>query len=117
MSSDPCRLEIRVVPRASRNGIDGVRDGRVVVRVTAPPVDGAATAAAVSVLADALGVPRTAIQVVSGQTSRNKAVIVGGLSPVVVRSKLAIGLDRATGSTERIQRDRRSSGSDRRRNR
>ena len=91
MSSAPCRVEIRVVPRASRNGIDGVRNGRVVVRVTAPPVDGAATDAAVSVLAEALGVARSAIRVVSGRTSRNKAVTVDGLSSADVRSKLATG--------------------------
>jgi uncharacterized protein (TIGR00251 family) len=117
MASDPCRVEIRVVPRASRNGIDGVRDGRLVVRVTAPPVGGAATAAAVSVLADALGVARATIRVVSGQTSRNKAVTIGRLGAAEVFSKLASAPDRTTGPTERRERDRRSSGSDRQRNR
>jgi uncharacterized protein (TIGR00251 family) len=117
MAPDPRRVAIRVVPRASRNSIDGVRDGRLIVRVTAPPADGAATAAAVWVLADALGVPRTTIQVVSGQTSRNKAVTIGGLSMADVFSRLAIGLDRTAGSTERCQRDPRSIDSDRRRNR
>jgi uncharacterized protein len=117
MVPDACRVEIRVVPRASQNGIDGMRDGRIVVRVTAPPVDGAATKAAVSVLAEALGVARTTIQVVSGQTSRNKTVTIGGLGASDVLSKLAIGPDRTAGSTERRPRDRRSSGSDRQRSR
>ena len=71
----------------------GLRDGRILVRVTAPPVDGAATAAAVSVLAEALQVAPTTIRVVAGQTSRNKAVTVGGLRAADVLSKLSIGPD------------------------
>ena len=114
---DPFRLEIRVVPRASKNGIDGLRDGRIVVRVTAPPVDGAATAAAVSVLAEALEVAPTTIRVVAGRTSRNKAVTVGGLRAVDVLSKLSIGRYRAGGSTESRRTGPRSTGSRRQRNR
>ncbi len=116
-AADPSRVEIRVVPRASRNGVDGLRDGRVVVRVTAPPVDGAATAAAVSVLAEALDVAPTTIRVVAGATSRNKAVTVGGLCRTDVLSRLAIGPDRAGGSSESHQPGPRSTGSRRRRNR
>ena len=110
------RIEIRVVPRASRNGIDGVRDGRIVVRVTAPPVDGEATAAAVSVLAKALDVAPTAIRVVSGQTSRNKTVTVAGVTVDVV-SRLPSAPDRTGGSTESRQTDPRSAGSRPRKNR
>jgi len=116
-AANPFRLEIRVVPRASKNGIDGLRGGRIVVRVTAPPVDGAATAAAVSVLADALDVAPTTIRVVAGQTSRNKAVTVAGLRAVDVLSRLSIGRDRAGGSTESRRTDQRSTGSHRQRNR
>jgi hypothetical protein len=114
---DPFRVEIRVVPRASRNGVDGLRDGRIVVRVTAPPVDGAATAAAVSVLAGALGVAPSTIRVVAGHTSRNKAVTIRGLRAVDVLSRLAIAPDRAVGSTESRQTDPRPTGSRRQRNR
>jgi uncharacterized protein YggU (UPF0235/DUF167 family) len=103
------RLDIRVVPRASRNGIDGVRDGRVVVRVTAAPEDGAATAAAVAVVAAALDVAPTTIHVVSGRTSRNKVVAVGRLNAAQVVAKLASAPGRAGGSTESRPRDRRTS--------
>ena len=116
-AANPIRLEIRVVPRASKNGVDGLRDGRIVVRVTAPPVDGAATAAAVSVLADALDVAPTTIRVVAGQTTRNKAVTVAGLRAVDVLSRLSIGRNRAGGSTESRRTDPRSTGSHRQRNR
>ena len=85
------RIDIRVVPRASKNAVEGVRDGRVVVRVTAPPVDGAATAAAVEALAHALDVAPSRIQIVRGHASRNKTVDVGGLSGADIASKLATG--------------------------
>jgi uncharacterized protein (TIGR00251 family) len=72
------RVELRVIPRSPRTTVDGVRDGRVVLRVTAPPVDQAANDAVVAALADVLDTPRRAIRIVSGQTSRNKAVEIEG---------------------------------------
>ena len=48
------RVEVRVIPRSPRTAVDGIRDGRVVVRVNAPPVDGAANDAVVAALAEAL---------------------------------------------------------------
>ena len=68
------RFEVRVMPRASRTGVDGVRDGRVLVRVTAPPVDRAANDAAVRALADALDLPATSVRISAGHTHRNKTV-------------------------------------------
>jgi uncharacterized protein len=68
------RFDVRVMPRASRTSIDGVRDGRLLVRVTAPPVDRAANEAAVLVLARALDVPPAVVRISSGQTQRNKTV-------------------------------------------
>ena len=82
------RLEIRVVPRARRSGIDGVRDGRVLVRVTAPPVDQAATDAARQVLADALGVARRDVRIISGETSRNKTVEIASIDITTIRQRL-----------------------------
>ena len=116
-AADPFRLDIRVVPRASRSAVDGQRDGRIVVRVTAPPVDGAATAAAVSVLAQALDVAPTTIRVVAGHTSRNKTVTVGGLRAADVFARLAIGPDRADEPTESRRPGPRSTGSYRQKNR
>lgn len=68
------RFDVRVMPRASRTCIDGVRDGRLLVRVTAPPVDRAANEAAVLVLAKALDVPPAVVRISAGQTQRNKTV-------------------------------------------
>ena len=73
------RIELRVIPRSPRAGIEGVRDGRILVRVTAPPVDHAANEAVAAVLANALDVPKRAIRIVAGQTARNKAVEIEGV--------------------------------------
>jgi uncharacterized protein (TIGR00251 family) len=82
------RISVRVMPRAPHDGIGGVRDGRLVLRLTAPPVEGAANAAAVQVVAHALGVPRSAVRLVSGHSARNKVLEVGGLRAADVRARL-----------------------------
>jgi len=68
------RVDVRVVPRASRTSVDGVRDGRLLVRVTAAPVDRAANDAAVLAVARALDLSPAAIRIVSGHTHRNKVI-------------------------------------------
>jgi len=67
---------IRVTPRASANAVSGERDGVLLVRVTAPPVEGKANNAVVALLAKALGTPRSAVQVVQGASARTKRVSV-----------------------------------------
>jgi uncharacterized protein YggU (UPF0235/DUF167 family) len=73
------RLDLRVVPRAPRTEVGGLRDGRLLVRVTAPPVDDAANDAVIRALADALDVPRQAIRITAGAASRNKTVEISGV--------------------------------------
>jgi uncharacterized protein len=73
------QVPVRVIPRSPRTSIDGVRDGRLLIRVTAPPVDRAANDAVVETLARALDLPRAAIRIVSGERSRNKIVEITGL--------------------------------------
>ena len=77
-----------MVPRSPRAAIDGIRDGRVVVRVNAPPVDGAANEAVIAALADALGVPKRDIQIAAGATSRNKSLEIAGLSREEIARRL-----------------------------
>jgi uncharacterized protein (TIGR00251 family) len=74
------RFGVRVQPRASRAGVDGVHGDALRVRVSAPPVDGAANDAVVEVLATALGVPRRAVTIVAGAGSRSKVVEVEGVT-------------------------------------
>jgi uncharacterized protein len=82
------RFGVRVQPRSSRAGIDGVHGEALKVRVNAPPVDGAANEAVVEVLANALGVAKRAITIVSGATSRSKVVEVAGLEARDLRAIL-----------------------------
>ncbi|HEY6202027.1 MAG TPA: DUF167 domain-containing protein [Candidatus Limnocylindria bacterium] len=67
---------IRVTPRASANTVAGVRDGVLLVRVTAPPIEGKANDAVVALLAKTLGAPRGAIRLVRGASARTKRVSV-----------------------------------------
>lgn len=83
------RFAVRVQPRASRSGIEGVHGEALKVRLSAPPVDGAANEALVALLADALGVGRREVRVVSGGTSRSKIVEVVGATGARVRALAA----------------------------
>jgi uncharacterized protein YggU (UPF0235/DUF167 family) len=78
------------MPRSPRARIDGVRDGRLVVRVTAPPVDQAANEAVVAVIADALDVARSAIHIIAGRTSRNKSLAIDRADAAAVRLRLGL---------------------------
>ncbi len=83
------RLSLRVQPRASRNEIVGWQDATLKLRVTAPPVDGAANAAIARLLARALGVSPSSISVVKGRQAREKIVEVAGLGAAEIRRRLA----------------------------
>ena len=74
------RIRVRLTPRAARDAIAGWQDGVLRVRVTAPPVEGRANAALERLLAGALGLPKTAVRVVSGAQSRDKTVAVEGIA-------------------------------------
>ena len=82
------RIEIRVQPRASRNAISGMRAGILRMRVTAPPVDGQANAAAIALLAQALDLPKSAIRLVRGASSREKTLAVESMSQEEVNQRL-----------------------------
>jgi uncharacterized protein (TIGR00251 family) len=81
-------IPIRLQPRARRSEVVGERAGAIVVRVTAPPVDGKANAALCALVADAAGVPPSRVQVVRGQTARDKLVRVDGAEEAAVRAAL-----------------------------
>ena len=83
------RLTVRVRPGASRTQVGGSYDGALVVRVSARPVDGAATAATIEALANALGVPRRSVVLVSGATSRTKVIDVPDTCAAAVATLLA----------------------------
>jgi hypothetical protein len=84
-------LKVRVQPGSSRNEIAGRRDdGAVVVRVTAPPVDGRANDALCRLIAEAAGVAPSRVSVVRGHTARDKVVRVEGADPAALRAALGL---------------------------
>jgi uncharacterized protein len=81
-------LAIRVQPRAKRSEVAGERDGAVLIRVSAPPVDGKANEAVCRLIADRAGVPRSAVRIVRGESSRDKVVRIDGLNADEARTLL-----------------------------
>lgn len=86
--ADGCVLCVRARPGARRNGIVGEQAGALKVAVTAPPDKGRANDAIVEVLADALGIKRSQIELISGPTSRQKKFLVRGLTADTLRNHL-----------------------------
>ena len=86
VTPDGVRLRVRVAPRAAHARILGVHDGALKVSLTAPPVDGGANEALVALLAEALGVPRRAVVITHGHTSRLKTVMIAGVSEGQLRA-------------------------------
>ncbi len=79
---------VRVVPRASKNEVSGRHGDAVKIRLTAPPVEGAANEALIEFLAGVLDVRKNQIEILSGHTSRDKIVCVIGLTPRQVEERL-----------------------------
>ena len=80
-TSGSITFTIRVIPRASRSEIVGELSGSLKVKVSAPPVDGAANEEIVRLLAKAFGVARSGVTIVSGEASKTKLVRVTGTTP------------------------------------
>jgi uncharacterized protein (TIGR00251 family) len=83
-------LSVRLQPRARRDEVVGERGGAVVIRVTAPPVDGKANEALCRLIARAAGVPPSRVSVVRGHTARLKVVRVEGLELAALRAALGL---------------------------
>ena len=78
-SSDGVELMLHIQPRASKTGFQGEHDGRLEIRLAAPPVDGAANDELTRFLAAAFGVQRRAVAIVSGESGRRKRVRIAGV--------------------------------------
>ncbi len=85
-TSAGAEIDVRVIPRSPRTGLDGERDGAVLVRVAAPPVDDEANEELRRYLAGLFGVPRGAVRVVSGRHGRKKRVALDGVSAESARA-------------------------------
>jgi uncharacterized protein (TIGR00251 family) len=81
-------LRVRVQPRASRDAVGGSREGALVVRLTAPPVEGAANEALSRLLGRTLAVPPSRVHLLRGERGRDKLVRVDGLGLAEARARL-----------------------------
>ncbi len=81
-------IAVHVQPRASQSRVIGMHGDRLKIALAAPPVDGAANAALLELIADLLEVPRRHVELVRGESSRQKTVRVVGISAAWSRERL-----------------------------
>lgn len=84
-------LTVHVIPRASKSALAGTRDGALLVRLQAPPVEGAANEALIALLAATLDIPRRRIVITSGATSRRKRVRIEDVDWSDAAARLGLG--------------------------
>jgi len=82
-------IDVRVIPRAKKTELAGTRDGAILIRVAAPPIDGAANDAVIAFLAERLGIAKRQVRIVSGQTGRHKRLEISGVDAADVTARLA----------------------------
>jgi hypothetical protein len=85
------RLALKLFPKARKEGLDGVHDGRLHIKLAAPAVDGKANAALVAFLARLLSVKKTQVLLVSGEKARQKIVEIEGCD--LMQARIRLGLE------------------------
>lgn len=85
-------LPVRVQPRSRFNALAGLRDGVLIVRVTAPPLDGRANDAVCELLAAVLGVRRSSLTILRGERARDKVIAIDGLDQGAADAAIASAL-------------------------
>jgi uncharacterized protein len=81
-------VDVRVIPRARKTACTGVRNDALVVRLAAPPVEGAANAALIAFFSDAVHVPRRAVTILSGERGRHKRIAIAGVTADALQALL-----------------------------
>jgi hypothetical protein len=87
-SKNGLSFDIQVIPHASRAGIVGAQEGALKIKVTAPPVEGAANEACIKLLAKELGLKKSQIEIFSGAKSRKKTVMIKDISKAELETKI-----------------------------
>lgn len=93
LTATAVRIAVRVQPRAGRDRVVGAHGGALKVQVTAPPVEGAANQAVVTLLAEWLGVPRRSVAVLRGHATRDKLIEVVSDDPQALAAAIAARVD------------------------
>ncbi len=99
------RLRLRVKPGARKAKIVGPHGDALKLAVQAPPEDGRANEAVIALLAEILGLRKSAIEILSGQTSRDKVVAIAGLSPAEIRARLQDAAESFTAKDAKFAKD------------
>jgi uncharacterized protein len=81
-------FDIQVIPHASRVELVGVQDGVLKIKVTAPPVEGAANDACIKLLAGELGLKKSQMEISSGAKSRKKTIMIKDISKGMLQNKI-----------------------------
>jgi uncharacterized protein len=89
-SLDGVDIQVRVMTRASRPGLAGMRDGALIVRLQSAPIDNAANEELIERVAAMLRVPKRAVSIAGGEKTRNKRLHVAGLDVPTARSRLRL---------------------------
>lgn len=84
-----CVIQVQVIPRSSRIAIESLGDLQYKIKLTSPPVDGAANKQLIEVVSDKLAVPRRNVEILSGETGRRKRIRVVGADRTTVTKRLA----------------------------
>ncbi len=89
-TTEGIQFKIKVLPRAAKNEISGIQGDALKLRLTAPPVDGAANEACVHFLAEWLNVPKKSVEIISGHTSQHKIVRIIGVKKAEIMKRVEV---------------------------
>lgn len=89
-NDDSIEFSVRVVPRASKSAIAGEYESALRVRIASAPVDGAANDELIRFLAKTLGIAKSSVAIIAGNTSKNKRIRVAGITSAEVKTALGI---------------------------
>ncbi|MEJ2068285.1 MAG: DUF167 domain-containing protein [Deltaproteobacteria bacterium] len=92
MQGTEVTLKVRLQPRASRDGIEGLHGDALKVKVTAPPLEGRANKAVKKLLAEHLGIAPSQVEIIAGERSREKLLRISGISRAEMEKALGITL-------------------------
>lgn len=81
-------MDVHIQPRASRNGLVGIHEGSLKVRLTAPPVEGKANEECIRYLAECFNIPKSRMEIMQGHKSRRKTILLRGIAPESIQEIL-----------------------------
>lgn len=88
---DGATLAVRVTPKSSRSQIAGIVGDELKITLNAPPADGQANKELIHLLSKTFSIPKSQIEIISGQTARSKRLLLRGIDPTSIQSKLPVG--------------------------